>query len=794
MNIKIAYLALVFCSVNSIAQDKIFPGADENTPSRSQYSSWINHTNEGTDEKQTLTNLQFFQWMHDEYGMILDIYAMDAGVIDGKGFYGNSQSERFRNKFPQHFTNICNAGKKMHTRLGIWGGPDGFGNTPEEAAARKEEMISLCRDYDWALFKFDAVCGPLRPEKEDEFIDMMTQCRQYSPDLILLNHRLGLNKARPYATTFLWQGQETYIDVHTSNTTTAPHHRAGALARGLTPGLQRLTEDCGVCISSCLDYWEDDLILQAFNRSLILAPEIYGNPWLLNDDEFPLLARIYNLHRKYADILTQGMTLPATYGPYAVSRGNDNTRFLTLRNLNWNSITYTINLNEEIGLKAGQRIKVKLYHPTERIVGYYQYGDKIEVTVPSYRSLLLKATSTEEEETELAGIDYQIIKDIPGENIQIKLLGLPGTDAEISLPSNGKYSQALIDGKPCTQILKDGKTKIHFPGKKLQDNYHRKIGDLKPVSIPEDAATLYESTVFAADNNALEVRSLQRSGETRFNAVKAARDAFFNQKTFVSRGLWDKYLFDGDMQTGFWPSNRFGTESKIKGGCFRLDLGQTEQVSKIVLKLSADRDLEPLQTEESATAEISTDLINWRKIFFLTGKNMEIVINDSVRYLRMPQQPNAIAEVEVYHNGTKIDPANFRASNLFAPESAMPCQAAWKHEFSLSEVADNSYLCVAINGKHGIEGAYAALKIDGKYVGAPDRALSYPSNTWEYINKRTDSNYTYYFPIDKTMAGKKIEVFVLAYQAENIQLQPEVWLSAYPIPFKQKVLTLIPQK
>lgn len=93
------------------------------------------------------------------------------------------------------------------------------------------------------------------------------------------------------------------------------------------------------------------------------------------------------------------------------------------------------------------------------------------------------------------------------------------------------------------------------------------------------------------------------------------------------------------MKTGFWPSNRFGTESKIKGGCFRLDLGQTEQVSKIVLTLSADRDLEPLQTEESATAEISTDLINWRKIFFLTGKNMEIVINDSVRYLRMRNSP-----------------------------------------------------------------------------------------------------------------------------------------------------------
>jgi hypothetical protein len=37
------------------------------------------------------------------------------------------------------------------------------------------------------------------------------------------------------------------------------------------------------------------LILQAFNRSLILAPEIYGNPWLLKDNEFAKLARIFNL-------------------------------------------------------------------------------------------------------------------------------------------------------------------------------------------------------------------------------------------------------------------------------------------------------------------------------------------------------------------------------------------------------------------------------------------------------------------------------------------------------------------
>jgi hypothetical protein len=97
---------------------------------------------------------------------------------------------------------------------------------------------------------------------------------------------------------------------------TAPHHRAKALSRELTPGLTRLTEDCGVCISSCLDYWEDDLILQAFNRNLILAPEIYGNPWLLRDDEYPYLAYIFNLYKQYNDILVNGIVLSESqYGP-----------------------------------------------------------------------------------------------------------------------------------------------------------------------------------------------------------------------------------------------------------------------------------------------------------------------------------------------------------------------------------------------------------------------------------------------------------------------------------------------
>ncbi|MEN1783628.1 MAG: hypothetical protein AAGF77_00685 [Bacteroidota bacterium] len=295
------------------AQTKVFPGADEKTPSRSQYFSWINHTNEGPSEAQTLANLNFFKWLRETYGMQVDIYAFDAGAWDGRNFYGHQYPERFKTQFPNGFQKVFENAASINTRLGIWGGPDGFGNSKDEELERSNFMVGLCRDYNFALFKFDGVCGHLRPEKQDAFARMMTQCRNYSPDLIVLNHRLDLGEVgMPHATAVLLGGAETYIDVHMANEQTAPHHRVKAMARELTPNLTRLTEDHGVCLSSCLDYWEDDLVLQAFNRNLILAPQIYGNPWLLREDEYPQLARIFNLHRANRDILVDGIQLPKT--------------------------------------------------------------------------------------------------------------------------------------------------------------------------------------------------------------------------------------------------------------------------------------------------------------------------------------------------------------------------------------------------------------------------------------------------------------------------------------------------
>ena len=70
---------------------------------------------------------------------------------------------------------------------------------------------------------------------------------------------------------------------------------------------------------------------------------------MMND--LPLLARIYNIHRLYNDILVNGIQLPEEkYGKFAISRGDDQTRLITLRNLSWESRQITIRLDESIGL------------------------------------------------------------------------------------------------------------------------------------------------------------------------------------------------------------------------------------------------------------------------------------------------------------------------------------------------------------------------------------------------------------------------------------------------------------
>ena len=795
-----ALLLFAVSVVESLAEEpRVFPGADERTPSWAHYFSWINNAWEGSTETQTLINLDFFRWLHDEYGMQLDCYAFDAGNIDTQGEYGSMESARFKAKFPDGFGRIAAKAKDMGTRLGMWAGPDGFGDTPEQEEQRINMLIKLCRDDQFALLKLDSAASGLRPEKQESFIRMMKACREYQPGLIVLNHRIDFGKASPYATTFLFEGAETYIDVHMSNEAlpdrTATHNRAGALARKSVPELKRLTEDHGVCLSSCLDYWDDDLVLQGFNRCLILAPEIYGNPWFLRDNEFPRLARIYNLHRHYRDILVSGIALPEKdYGPYAASRGDDHTRFLALRNLTWLPAKYTLKLDSTIGLTDGGPVEVWQYHPTEKFLGQFTFGAQVEVEVLPFRAGLFMVSAKPVEELGVTGCDYDVIRDVPGKPVVLRLMGTPGQTATIKLRNpRGAFASATLDAREANGLLKGDALKISFPGRLPKQAWHRKLGDLKPIEVPPDAESIYEATCFAADNNALEVRSLMRSGPTRIPEVQKARDAFFNHPLFLEKGIWDRNLFDGRMDTRFNQATTLGSwGAKPKnGGALRVDFGAPIRLDRLVLR--GDGIQWPKGIEVEYTAEVSPDLRAW-KVAKLSRSHDAITANISadgpVRYFRMDVVPGPLAEIEGYQDSKALDRTHWRASNLFSPYAKAPASAAWSLSVKLDDVMPGSYLAIPLPGRHKPEGAFAAVRLGGRFLGAPSRAVSYNCNIWEAPVQVADGNYTYFVPLTPDVAGKQMDVVVLVMKDGANEIRPEAWITAYPTPFAQKELVL----
>jgi len=806
-SIVIFLYLLIFPGCNNIPEDDSvsYSIINENTPSRSNYFDWINSEWPGSHQDKVLSNLDFFKWLYKEYGMQLDIYHMDAGNIDrspdwiseakdhGEGVtlaYGHIDDSRVREKFPDGFKSIVEKANGINTRMGIWLGPDGYGTTVEEADKRTSMLVDFCRNYNFAVFKFDAACTNLRPENEDKFINTISLCRSYTPDLITLNHRITLSdSAKKQMTTWLWEGKETYIDVHIWNETPAPHHRAGALSRGLPPDLSRLTEDHGVCISSCLDYWDDDLVLQAFSRNLILAPQIYGNPWLLRDDEFPALARIFNIHSKYRDILVNGIIIPEDkYGQHAVSRGNADTRLLTLRNLTWNKNSVDIKLTKEIGLESNKKVLVKQLHPAEKVIGIFEPGSVVTIEIEPFRALLLLITSDFKHELSVTGTNYKVTREMPGSPVEIELLGFPGETKLVGL-NRGiyKFKKAFLDGMDVSKLISGNEIQVKFDGVPFEKNFHRRIGILQKTDIPRDWESLYEATCFTADNNALEVRSLKRSGPSAIPQVEKAREMFFSDPTFWKKGIWDKYAFDNDTSTSFKVREYKLKDVQVEPGALRINFGEILSVDRIVLKNVIDTFNVPI-------AETSSDLVRWRSVP-VRRQGSDLIISPSealtMQYIRIGKTPISISEIEVYSGKNRIQARDtWQISNLFPAIGQIKIYGCWHNSFILDELSGNSYLCIAIPGKYENEGAWSALKIDGKYLGSPDRSPSFISNHWEHVVKSADGNYTYYFPLTEDMKGKQIEVYVLGLSEQSINIHPEVWITSYPFPYKKKSLKL----
>ena len=750
-------------------------GADELTPSVPQYFSWINNTNEGSTEEHTLINLDFFRYLKDTYGMEIKIYAWDAGNFDGASEgYGNLESAKFRSQYPEEYKNVVAKARELGIRMGLWGSPDGYGDTEESQKERFEFFVHLCRDHNFALFKLDGVCGHLRPEKAGVFANMLKECRKYSPDLIVLNHRLEFYEAEKFVTTYLWNGTETYVDILSCNQNTAMHNRAFMFTRGHTDNLERLAEDHGVCISSSIDYFEDELVYQAFNRSLILAPEIYGNPWLMRDDELPKLARVYNLHRRNAPILVNGKKLPEDWGDNAVSRGSETKRFISTGNNSWETKKITLKLDETIGILTDKKLSVSIHHPYEKHLGFFETGSTAEIELMPFRATLIEVAVLSEAEPMLTGCEYEIVKeDEKGVPTQVKYL-----------KSEGGKVNLLINGEE-TAFAEAEKTDV-------KEKAPLFLGSLDNAEKnPAKGEYLYESAMYSITNDSLESRSLKRSGETAIAEVKKARDAFFGQKHYVLRGCEAKNMFDGKDHTFFDSQSKtyLDENRRICGGCLRVDFGKEIDCDSVEIEFfSGDYQTREVETQKvPLVAEFSSDLALWKvsdvaqisvsdndftaevvkftshTLYDLHGKKItaSYKISDKIRYLRIENPVDRIYAVRLVKDGKIIETKDAFANNMQAHYCHQKTAVHKWQEFTLPGYKPGSYVAVAVEGVHGSECVYCVAELDGRLFGFPRRAPDYKANQWEHMVCSSDKNNTFFFDLPEAAAGKKLTVHAI---------------------------------
>ena len=102
------------------------------------------------------------------------------------------------------------------------------------------------------------------------------------------------------------------------------------------------------------------------------------------------------------------------------------------------------------------------------------------------------------------------------------------------------------------------------------------------------------------------MRSLVRSGPTNIPEVQAARDGFFNQAIFKTRGVWDKFAFDGKESTRWFCPAAENTS-------LRINFEEPIELDTLVVKGAED----DFYDHDEITIEVDSNLSEWETI---TGK------------------------------------------------------------------------------------------------------------------------------------------------------------------------------
>ena len=83
---------------------------------------------------------------------------------------------------------------------------------------------------------------------------------------------------------------------------------------------------------------------------------------------------------------------------------------------------------------------------------------------------------------------------------------------------------------------------------------------------------------------------------------------------------------------------------------------------------------------------------------------------------------------------------------------------------------------MALNGVHGVEGAYCVAELEEKLLAFPDRAASYASNMWEHHVDKQDENYTYYLPVEASMSNKTLKMYAMFCNENKTDVKCDIYL------------------
>ena len=227
-------------------------------------------------------------------------------------------------------------------------------------------------------------------------------------------------------------------------------------------------------------------------------------------------------------------------------------------------------------------------------IGRYNYGDTVVIPIDPFRAYLIEICDSNVCEDEVTGCKYEVVHSNDGYTDRIKVIA---TDGEIkTLSGKSIYSGPSFDRK---------------------EQIPEYLGTAENCEIPYDSEALYEAACFGLDNDSLEKRSLRRSGDTAIPEVKAARDAFFGQRTYKLRGCDCEGMFDGDPDIFFdGRSKTYSGGLRIDGGCLRVDLGCIVDCDAVEIEYYNTTECSTdqiLPQKAGDTAEISEDLVSWHK-------------------------------------------------------------------------------------------------------------------------------------------------------------------------------------